>query len=88
VQIFHRKKDKEKEKEKGIEGGDVGSSEGGGSGTTTVEEESLKLEEEFEGREVREWATRVNSRGDDLDDQGAVVNPSSHDFDYTVLGHG
>jgi hypothetical protein len=81
VQIFHRKKDKEKEKERSIEGGDVGSREGGGSGTTAVEEE-------FEGREVREWATRVNSRGDELDDQGAVVNPSSHDFDYTVLGHG
>ena len=88
MQIFHRKKDKEKENERTIEGGDVGCCVGGGSGTTAVEEESLKLEEEFEGREVREWATRVNSRGDELDDQGAVVNPSSHDFDYTVLGHG
>lgn len=65
-----------------------GSSEGEGSGTTAVDDDSPKLEDEFEGREVREWATRVNSRGDELDGQGRVVSPSSHDFDPTVLGHG
>lgn len=70
-----------------IEGRDVGSSEGEGSGTTAVEGDSPKLEEDFGGQEVREWATRVNSRGDELDEQGHVVSPRSPDFDHTLLGH-
>ncbi len=66
----------------------MGSSEGEGSGTTAVEAESPKLEDGFGGEEVREWATRVNSRGDELDDQGHVVSPMSPGFDPTLLGHG
>lgn len=88
MQIFHRKKEKEKEAERLVEGREVGSSEGEGSGTTAVDDDSPKLEDELERREIREWATRVNSRGDVLDEQGHVVTPSSHDFDHTMLGHG
>ncbi|PMD47601.1 voltage-gated potassium channel [Hyaloscypha variabilis F] len=88
VQAHHRKKEKRKQDERVLEGREVGSSEGEGSGTTAVDDDSPKLEDEFGGREVREWATRVNSRGDELDAQGNVVSPASHDFDHTVLGHG
>ena len=54
-------------------------SSGEGSGTTAVdeapssfeekteEEEEHALETQLEGTEVREWATRVSSRGDGLD---------------------
>jgi potassium channel subfamily K len=88
VQAHRRKKEKRKQDERVLEGREVGSSEGEGSGTTAVDDDSPKLEDEFGGREVREWATRVNSRGDELDAQGNVVSPASHDFDHTVLGHG
>ena len=84
MQIYHRKKEKEKENE----GRDRGSSEGEGSGTTAIEEENPKLEDEFGGQEVRDWATRVNSQGDELDEQGHVVSPMSPGFDHTILGHG
>jgi potassium channel subfamily K len=87
VQIYHRKKENEKENDRIIEGREFGSSEGEGSGTTAVEE-SLNLEDEFGGQEVRDWATRVNNRGDELDEQGHVVSPISPAFDSTVLGHG
>lgn len=85
MRIYHRKKEKEKEKENEGRGG---SSEGEGSGTTAIEEENPKLEDEFGGQEVRDWATRVNSRGDELDEQGHVVSPMSPGFDHTILGHG
>jgi hypothetical protein len=87
VQIYHRKKEKEKENGRITEGREFGSSEGEGSGTTAVEE-TPNLEDEFGGQEVRDWATRVNSRGDELDEQGRVLSPISPAFDPTVLGHG
>ncbi len=87
IQIFHRKKEKEKEIDRGVMEGSEASGSGSGSGTTAVEEG--KLEDELEGSEVREWATRINNRGDELDAEGHPVSPGgTHDFDPTVLGHG
>lgn len=86
MQIYHRKKEKEKENDRSVmEGKEVGS-EGSGSGTTAVEEG--KLEDEFGGNEVREWAVRVNSRGDELDAEGHAISPAADVFDHTILGHG
>jgi potassium channel subfamily K, other eukaryote len=54
--------------------------------------EEGKLEDDFGGAEMREWAARVNSRGDELDARGHVVSPvdtvGSHEFDPRMLGHG
>jgi hypothetical protein len=65
-------------KDRGLFQGREAISSGEGSGTTTVdespsyfeektEEEEQALETRLEGTEVREWATRVSSRGDGLD---------------------
>ena len=68
--------------------GTVDGDDAKGVGDVKEEAEDLGLERELTSGEVRDWATRVNSRGNDLDEQAQTQAEEQHKWDLRHIGGG